>query len=328
MDSVIDIPQLDGWIPIRLYWPQGKPIVDWCYLGEQRLTNPFFSQTVEACLNRPFNLLFRHQTPIEMLGKWHQIRPGLTPNGFIFHMSRCGSTLISQMLAAVSHNIVISEAGLIDSTIRRNSRSSSGNEEQRIEWLRWVVSALGQPQRGTERHLFIKFDAWHILDLPLIRRAFPAVPWIFLYRDPVEVLTSQLGHRGAHMVPGLFEPAVFGMDHNTVITVSPEEYCARVLASLCQAGLEHHQDGGMLLNYRQLPEAVWSSLLDFFGLSCTEVELDCMRAAARRDAKNPYLPFADDTARKEQKSTAPVREAAREWLYPLYEQLEAARLGQ
>ena len=327
MDNVTDIPQLDGWIPIRLDWREGKPIVDWCYLGEQRFTNPFFSQSVEVCLSRPFNLLFRHQTPIQVLGKRHKIRPGLAPNGFIFHMSRCGSTLISQMLAAVSHNIVISEAGLIDSAIRPTS-GSSGTEEQRIEWLRWVVSALGQSRLGTERHFFIKFDAWSILDLPLVRRAFPAVPWIFLYRDPVEVLTSQLGHRGAHMVPGLFEPAVFGMDHNTVITVSQEEYCARVLASLCQAGLDQHQDGGMLLNYRQLPEAVWSSVLNFFGLNCTEVELESMRAAARRDAKNPYLPFAADTARREQKSTAPVREAAREWLYPLYEQLEAACLGQ
>ena len=69
-----------------------------------------------------------------------------------------------------------------------------GIGEQRIEWLRGVVSALGQPRLGTEKHLFIKFDAWKVLDLPLIRRAFPAVPWIFLYRDPVEVLTSQPGH--------------------------------------------------------------------------------------------------------------------------------------
>ena len=84
----------------------------------------------------------------------------------------------------------------------------------------------------------------------------------------------------------------------------------------------------MLLNYRQLPEAVWSSVLDFFGLYCTEVELNSMRAAARRDAKNPYLPFADDTAHKERSPTAPVRDVAREWLYPLYDQLEAARLGQ
>src|SRR5438034_6204511 len=93
---------------------------------------------------------------------------------------------ISRMLAAVSQNIVISEAGLIDSAIRPKSRSTSGTGEQRIEWLRWVVSALGQPRLGTEKHLFIKFDAWNVLDLPLIRRAFPAVSWIFLYRDPVE----------------------------------------------------------------------------------------------------------------------------------------------
>ena len=85
---------LDGWIPIRLYWQEGKPIVDWCYLGERRFTDPFFSQTVEDCLRRPFNLLFRHQTPIEVLGKWHEFRPGLTPNGFIFHLIVFSSRLL------------------------------------------------------------------------------------------------------------------------------------------------------------------------------------------------------------------------------------------
>ena len=36
--------------------------------------------------------------------------PGIDPTGFIFHLARCGSTLVSQMLAALPEHIVLSEA--------------------------------------------------------------------------------------------------------------------------------------------------------------------------------------------------------------------------
>src|SRR5947207_1604841 len=96
MDRLIDSAQLDGWIPARLIWPDGQPRVDWCYLGRETFCDPFFDQTIGECLRVPFNLLFSHRTPMEVLGQWHDMRPGLQPTGFIFHMSRCGSTLISR----------------------------------------------------------------------------------------------------------------------------------------------------------------------------------------------------------------------------------------
>ena len=168
-------------------------------------------------------------------------------------MSRSGSTLVSRLLAALPTNIVISEARPLDSVLRAHHYDATVSEDQRIAWLRWMVSALAQQRVGDEKYFFIKFDAWHTLELPLIRRAFPDVPWVFVYRDPVEVLVSQLDHRGAHMVPGVIAPSLFGIDPSTVTTIEPEEYCARVLAALCQAAVEYHANGGLLVNYRQLP---------------------------------------------------------------------------
>ena len=176
-------------------------MVDWCYLGKDRFKDSFFDQTVGECLRQPFNLLFRDQTPIDVLGQWNELRPGLSPTGFIFHMSRCCSTLISRMLASLPQNIVISEARPIDSTLRAHFHSDAVTDERRIAWLRWMVSALAQRRRGKEQHFFIKFDAWNVLEVPLIRRAFPAVPWVFVYRDPVEVLVSQLIIGGRRWCP-------------------------------------------------------------------------------------------------------------------------------
>ncbi|HEV2828459.1 MAG TPA: hypothetical protein VGW76_12750 [Pyrinomonadaceae bacterium] len=328
MDRLRDVAQLEGWVPTRFYWREGKPVVDWCYLGRQRFEAAFFEQTINKCMARPFNLLFRRQTPIEVLGEWHQLRPGLEPTGFVFHMSRCGSTLVSQMLAAVPTNVVISEARPIDSTLRAQFNSPEASDDQRIIWLRWMVSALGKRWLGGEQHLFVKFDAWNTLELPLIRRAFPEVPWIFLYRDPVEVLVSHFDNRGAHMIPGVLTPSLFGMDLQTAFSVQPEDYCAKVLATICTAAFQHCPYGGRLVSYRQLPEVVPDSLLKFFNLRYSDEEIARLRAAAKRDAKNPSASFQNDSQKKRDKATKSIRDAADKWLYPIYEKLEAARCEQ
>ena len=194
---MIRAQQLDGWVPMRVFWQEGRPLVDWCYLGTRRFAEPFFEDTIGAAMRLPFNLVFRQQTPIEVLAEWQALRPGVAPTGFIFHMSRCGSTLIAQMLAALARNVVLSEAVPIDGVVRAHFRSPEATEARRRAWLRGMVSALGQRRRGDETGLFIKFDSWHSLDLPLIRQAFPDVPWLFVYRNPVEVLVSQMKRRGA-----------------------------------------------------------------------------------------------------------------------------------
>ena len=325
MDRLTDVAQLEGWVPARFFWREGKPMVDWCYLGAQRFEAAFFEQTIGKCMARPFNLLFRHQTPIEVLEQWQQTRPGIEPTGFIFHMSRCGSTLVSQMLKAVPTNVVISEARPIDATLRAQFTATETADDQRITWLRSMVSAMDQRWLGEERNFFVKFDAWNTLDLPLIRRAFPDVPWIFLYRDPVEVLVSHFNNRGAHMIPGVLTPTLFGMDVQTAFSLRPEDYCAKVLASICAAALQHYQDGGRLVSYQQLPEVVPESLLKFFNLRYSDDEIASVRAAAKRDAKNSPATFQSDSQKKRDKASDAIRDAADKWLYPIYQDLEAAR---
>ena len=110
----------DGWLPIRASWQRAELYVHWAYFGERRLRDAFFEGDVRGCLYAPFNRLFRYVTPIETLAAWLKTRPHLEPSGFIFHMSRCGSTLVSQMLAALPSNIVVSEASPIDTVVQAN----------------------------------------------------------------------------------------------------------------------------------------------------------------------------------------------------------------
>jgi hypothetical protein len=321
---MMEAGHLSGWTPIRVFWQQSRPQVDWILLEEKHFTEPFFEQTIGHAMQHPFNQLFRHQTPIKALLDLESISQGIAPSGFIFHMSRCGSTLISQMLAALPSNIVISEAPPVDTILRAHLRDPAITDDERLAWFRAMLNALGQRRHATDSNLFIKFHAWQTLDLPLIRRAFPDVPWIFVYRDPLEVMVSHERNRGGQLLPGSVRPELLGLDMSALGQITLDEYGARVLALFCDAALLNYESGnGLFINYRQLPEAVFSSLSDFFKLSYSADEIERMRLAARFDAKTPTLTFKDDTEGKRREATDALRRLADQWVVPLYERLMA-----
>lgn len=314
------------WVPIRIYWQGDRPMVDWAFLGQRRFTDPFFIQTINPCVRHPADVLFRHQTPVEELGEIAASHSAVRPTGFIFHMSRCGSTLLSQMLAAAQENIVLSEAGPIDDVLRAHFDHPEVTEEQRARWLNYLVVALAWRRHSCERHVFIKFDCWHVMFLPLIQRLFPEVPWIFLYREPIEVMASAQQQLGGQMIPGVLQPALFGWDRQTVANMSLFEYSARVLARLCEAALVQAKRGkGKLINYRQLPAAIWPALTDYWQLNFSPEQTATMLGVARLNAKNPVLPFEPDSAAKRNAASVEIRDLTRQWLETVYQQLESQR---
>jgi hypothetical protein len=320
------VNDLSGWLPIRIDWQGSRPMVDWGYLGARRFSDPFFTQTINPCVRHPADLLFRHRTPLDTLGEITKATPSVQPAGFVFHMSRCGSTLVSQMLAALPQNIVLSEAGPIDDVLRAHFRDPEITEDQRVRWLQWLVAALACQRNPEEQHLFIKFDCWHVMLLPLIQRAFPSVPWVFLYREPLEVMASAQKQLGGQMIPGVLQPALFGWEIETVGRMSLYEYTARVLARLCETALEHvSAGGGRLVNYLQLPTAIWPELRKYWKVDFSDAEVARMLEAAQMDAKNPVLPFESDSRTKREWISAELRTLTHQWLDGVYEQLEARR---
>jgi hypothetical protein len=323
------VKDLAGWVPLRIDWRDSGPVVDWGFLGTRRFTDPFFAQTIYPCVRHPADLLFRHQTALDDLGEIVESQPGLRPTGFIFHMSRCGSTLISQMLAAAPENIVLSEAGPIDDILRGHFRNSDITEERRVQWLQWLLGVLARRRHPAERNVFLKFDCWHVMFLPLIRRAFPDVPWIFLYREPLEVMASAQKQLGGQMIPGVLEPGLFGWDAATVSRMTLYEYAARVLAKICEAALAQAQAShGKLVNYRQLPASIWPALMEYWKVEFSAEETVRMLGAAQMNAKNPVLPFEADSQAKRDAVTEESRALTQQWLDRVYQQLESQRLAE
>jgi hypothetical protein len=307
---------LTRWTPIRLTWHgDGRPAVDWCHTEGITFTEPFFAQTVDRCLAHPFRVLFRQSTDLDTLCRAVEDQPGQPPAGFVFHLSRCGSTLVAQMLAAVAEHVVLSEAAPLEAVLR------AAEDPDAVRWLRGMVGALGQPRDPRHRRVFVKFDAWSTLQLPLIRRAFPGVPWLFLYRDPVEVLVSHARRPGAHMIPGVLPGASFALDEGGSLV----EYAARVLGLICEAALVFDDDPlATFVDYSRLRSFMATDLSGAWSLPLDDDARARMAAAAQLDAKNPVLAFADDRTAKQAAATDDIRSAAARWLDPLYARLRDA----
>jgi hypothetical protein len=312
------------WLPIGTAAAPGATCVDWGWLGPKPLGAPFYEDAVRRAWALPFNRVFRYRTGLRDLIAQAETADSLKPSGFIFHMSRCGSTLAAQMLAALSDCVVIAEAAPIDAVTQLGRGLAP---EDAVRALRAMIAAFGRKRAGHERRYVIKLDCWHTLALPLFRHAFPDVPWVFLYRDPVEVLVSQMRQRGTQMVPQYMPPSFFGLDAADYLM--DEDYCARVLGVICRAVIDHHEmgrqdlGGGLILNYRQLPDAVCSAIMPHFGMACGEEERQRMGQIAQQDAKSPTLPFASDTDGKQREATDKIRRAADRHLGEIYNRLEA-----
>jgi hypothetical protein len=299
--------------PIGIVDRDGEPWVEWADLTGIVPDEPFFDQTVQRCLADPARAASRRCTPLAALpmdsprGTADELRP----TGFVFHTSRCGSTLVARMLRATGSTLVLSEpAPLADVLSRYQDRLAD-----RTERVRAMIMALGHARAPGHRHYVVKFDAWAVFDLALIRDAFPLVPWVFLYREPADVLASQLRRPGSHVVPGFLRDVSL----DDAVAMGREAYCALVLSRIAHAAGRRDDDPlARFVPYRDLPGAVAAQIAPHFGIDVSPAGRAAMADAARWDSRTPSLPFLPTPA---QHSPAVLR-AART-MEPAYAALEA-----
>ncbi len=300
-----DLHTLRDWFPVAL----GADDIWWRHLPG-RFTTPFFADALRA---QPAAERLVCRTPLEWLDRIEAFVP---PGALVFHSSRCGSTLLAQMLATLPQCIVQSEPPVIDDFLARHGDGPVTSAL--CSRLRGLLHALGQRRAPQESHFVVKLDCWHIRHLPLLRAALPGTPFWFLYRDPDAIMHSHRRQRGPQMVPGMVLPAGFG---EGLAPGDLEGYCARVIGDILERALAH-RDELLLLDYRQLPDVVWEDLVPRLGVACTGEQLAAMRERSRFHAKSGNLGYAGDPAAAQ--ATPPHLVSA---LAPLYARLEAARLG-
>ncbi len=312
---------LVGWTPVHFSWQEGRPVVEWCQFGDRRWREPFFDQTVRAAHAGDCP---RQLTSAEVLHAWADAVPELPLAGLIFHLSRCGSTLVSRMLGAVPANRVLSEPPMLAGVL-----ASTADEAQRITWLRGLVHACAARRFPEERNLVVKLDPWQVLDLVTIQAAFPGVPAVFVYRDPVEILVSLSDNVAATFIPSPAGAQTLGLTYAQTLQVRTEEYCARALGCIAAAAATPQGRAWRLVNYTQLPQAVEAEIAPFFGTAFDEQARASMRSVIPFHAKAPgRLVFRADSARKQRDADEDLRTLAQRWVGSAYARLEERRRAQ
>ncbi|MFO1414722.1 MAG: hypothetical protein U1F10_12615 [Burkholderiales bacterium] len=320
------LPDLEGWVPVAASVRDGHLVADLCLVGERPFTEPFFGDSVTACMRLPFNNAFRREAEVATMAAWLAAHPPLPVAGFIFHMSRCGSTLLAQVLGAADGNRVLSEPAPLDEALRGGADDPRIDSATRTAWLRAVVGMLAQRGRPTERRCIVKADSWHAANIAEVLAAFPDTPWLFVVREPVEVIVSHLRRPGPQTVPGLVGLRVPGLADENAVTLPREAYIARVLGAICGAAERAFATAparGLVVDYAELPAAIESRVLPHFGIRPTPDEHAAMAAALVRDAKNPRTAFTPDADAKRAEATAAVRAAADAWVAESYRRLLA-----
>src|ERR671919_205551 len=146
-----------GWLPVDAVVVDGRPGLWWMDMSGVSLTEPFFQQTVER--TKAENSQRGEQfTEFDVLMQLEKTLDSVPPTGFIFHSSRCGSTLVANACRAICNSIVLSEPNALDKLIARLITDAPQHTPKCALYsvfIRGVVHALAQRRLGTEQHLFI-----------------------------------------------------------------------------------------------------------------------------------------------------------------------------
>ncbi len=306
------------WYPIRIFRENARWLVDWCRFDGIVFDDPFFHESVQRALDRPFNRALRRVTPLDEPAAPTSVEATpLAPNGFVFHLSRCGSTLVSQAFAALSQCIAISEAGAIDEILRAERHDANADEEWRIARLREVIALFGRRRRGDERAFVVKLDAWHVHDLALIERAFPGVPWVFVMREPAEVMVSH-AQRPGWIMSAVNAPTLLHLMPADAMRIPRADYHARALARMCDAVLAHESDRGVLVDYDELPEAIVERIAPAFSIDLSAEDRASIERACALDVKNRGQRFTPDVEAKRAAVDDAIASAANRYVNASY----------
>ncbi len=324
--SRLEIEALESWVPVDAVVLEGNPAIEWMDMTGVVFSEPFFHQTV-ARVRKEKPTTPRLVSGLEELIRLEKVTDGLAPSGFIFHSSRCGSTLVANACRAIRDSVVVAEAPVLDKLISRffTEMDETGAKELLYSaLLRAAVRLLGQRRTGNERHYIIKFGVASILQFARVRKIWPNVPALFLYRDPIEVMVSNLENTPEWMTiesnPAV-SAAVVGIKQANLSSLSPEEFCARALGRFYSTAASSLDENSLLCNYDELSPETLLRLVKFFGVSISVEEAEAIRKTARLYSKGQSKPFRPDSNLKRANASVQVRKMAEEWAQAPYQNL-------
>lgn len=292
MENVKDC--IANWIPIKLIEKENQVYFEWLYLSDIPFAEPFFEETIAKCKSHSYNSKpFKLISTVENLFDWSKELDFVELKGLVFHVSRCGSTMLSQSLATSSENIMVSEAPIIDQILR----SDFFDEDTKTVLLESVIRLLGQKRFPEQKNLIVKLDAWSIFKASYLRSIFPKLSFALLYRNPDEVLRSHQKMAGMHMVPNIIPSSVFGITFKEIQERNSQQYQALVLEKYFQGFLDFYEKDSnvIMLNYNDGMKNVIERFISFIDVDFSESEINRMLERLKKHSKNENAVFTGDS---------------------------------
>ena len=309
-----------GLLPLELHCDAGE--ISWFDFGDMQLRETFLEISAEERLSQHADAL-TVVTDLEVLETPDLYPDALSPAGFIFHVGRCGSTLLAKVLSSLDRHIVIKEAEPVQHLLDVEYERVFG--EKRVRYLQSLLNIYGHRRLPVHERFFVKFSSNHVKRLEMIRGLYPGVPWLFLYRNPYEIIPTSLEGpawfiRNKNTAEGAFEA---DLPIEAVEKMSDLEFSVQVESSTLRIAIENACDHCLFVDYTQLIPENLPRILRFFGINVTGEEYDGMVKQFGFYSKSDGVsePFVPDSAAKQDKVTDEIRAAIEEELWGLYQSL-------
>lgn len=274
----------ESWLPVK--WLPDEMLLRWMRFDEQLFTEPFFDETLVR--NRLLFEANRQKRQSVTAPQWLlQFAPSAAPPDLlVFHVSRCGSTLLAQLLGGDADTQVLAEVPLLDQLLMHAAADAPQPES-----LQLVRAAAHLLRRGKKR-LVIKTDCWHLLHYQLLRRIWPQVPAVVLFRHPAEILRSHRKLPGMHTVPGFLSALQLqGINQ----AQHPDPFFGELMTTFFRTITElvQHKAAILPLNYHIGAEQLALQTAKHAGFTLSTSQIEQINQRAFFNAKKPQQPFAE-----------------------------------
>jgi len=268
-EAVERIRAVPGMVPVAID-PEsesgGAGKVLWADLGDHPFREWQYMYTVQA-LAKAGQIGENFTTDFSILLEDRILADPIEPEGLMFHISRCGSTLSAKALARSPRHVVINQGGPLQrgfwATITKDWTQEAEASPENLHAFRNLVLAMTRRRHPEQRRAFVKFISWNTLYMDFAMQAFPQVPALFLYRNPVEVIASVLRETSAILWAKGRRQAGFltGVDWETTADMGNVEYLSLCFKRYLELALATSSPRVSHVNYTQINPANFPAML-------------------------------------------------------------------
>lgn len=287
-----------NWLPVKLYQQNEEWLLDWIFMNDVPFTRPFFDETISAFKTKNSleqNPKTKRTSTLDFLFEVADFVEAVPVELFIFHTSRCGSTLITQALCIDKTKIVVPEYLMIDAILRMNETDNCITLEKRHKLLKALIRVIGQKRFKEQQSMVIKLESWQFIFFNDLKKLFPESKQCIIFRDPDATFSSIQKMPAMQFVPEIVNPELFRIGFSREDYI-PNEYFNQVMQSMYVfiREIASSNQEVLLLDYNNGMKDNIEKLISFMNYSFSETVFSAIFERLGKHSKHPQEIFTQN----------------------------------